>query len=119
MNKKLTIILVVVAVLVGGNYYYAIKMPEVIGGERDRQGCLAGAGYAFDERVGACARSFELTPDIANAGRLAVEKLGRGNILTLVSFNSYEDGTYEITLEEGIERIKRVFRIINGVAIEQ
>ncbi len=77
----------------------------LIGGERDEHGCLIAAGYAFDEEVGACIRAFDMTPDIKHAAQIAVEKVGTGYALTVVSFNSYEEpGAYDITLEQGLAR---------------
>ncbi len=74
--------------------------PEIIGGDRDEHGCLIAAGYSFDERVDACTRAFELTPDIAEAALLAVKHVGAEYGLTVVLFNSYEEpGAYDITLE--------------------
>lgn len=78
---------------------------EPIGGQRDKDGCLNPAGYTFSKEVGACLREFEMTPDIINAARIAVEHVGSGYALTVVSFNSYEElGAYDIMLERGIER---------------
>ena len=86
--------------------------PRPIGGDRDANGCLVAAGYAYDIEVGACDRSFELTPDIKRAAKIAVDKVGRGYGLTVVSFNSYEErGSYDITLERGEERTQETVYI--------
>lgn len=117
MEKKLKIAIAtgLLAVVVGGWYaWQRSQSPVVIGGERDAQGCLTPAGYVFDEAVGACARSFELTPDISKAARMAVDSVGRGYALTVVSFNSYEEvGAYDITLERGVERTRQTVIIRN------
>ena len=85
-----------------------------IGGDRDKYGCLIGGGYAYDENIGACTSDFELTPDIKQAAKLAVEKVGKSYALTVVSFNSYEEiGAYDITLESGLERTKQTIYIRN------
>lgn len=87
---------------------------KIIGGERDSYGCLGPAGYAFDDEVGACIRAFEMTPDIKRASKIAVEKVGKGYALTVVSFNSYEEaGSYDITLEKGTEREQEIVYIKN------
>jgi len=76
-----------------------------IGGQRDAEGCLTPAGYAFDEEVGACIRAFEMTDDIKKAAGIAVQSVGKGHALTVVSFNSYEEpGAYDIMFERGAER---------------
>ena len=118
MTKKTYIIIAIIAVffIVAGAYFYLSQEELVIiGGERDEYVCLIAAGYAFDEEVGACIRAFELTPDIKQAARLAVDKVGWGYALTVASFNSYEEaGSYDIMLERGIEREKETVYIRNG-----
>ena len=96
------------------------EAPAVIGGERDEYGCLGPAGYTYDETIGACARSFELTPDIAAAARLAVESVGSGYALTVVAWNAYEEpGAYDIMLERGVERAKETVYIRGGVVVPE
>jgi len=95
------------------------QQPGPIGGERESHGCLTSAGYAYDEEVGACIRAFEMTDDIKAAAALAVEHVGEGYALTVVSFNSYEErGSYDIMLERGEERSKAVVYIRGGEVVE-
>lgn len=48
--------------------------PPLIGGERDEHGCLGPAGYSYDENIGACVRSWELSDEsMREAARIAVE----------------------------------------------
>ena len=109
----------VLIIVVGGWYVWKfsqeVPTPSApIGGERSAEGCLGPAGYSFDETVGACTRSFELTPDIRRAAQIAVDSVGRGYALTVVSFNSYEEpGAYDITLERGTERTRETVTIRN------
>lgn len=89
-----------------------------IGGERDEKGCLISAGYTFNENIGACVRQFELSSDIEDATRKAVEYAGEGYALTVVSFNSYEEsGAYDIVLERGEERETEIVYIRNGKVV--
>jgi hypothetical protein len=105
MNKTLLISIIVLVLLGLGAYFLFQTESQPIGGDRDKEGCLVAGGYSFDEEVGACTRSFELTPDIREAARIAVESVGRGYTLTVASFNSYEEqGAYDIFLERGEER---------------
>lgn len=105
MNKTLLISIIVIVLLGLGAYFVFQTGPQPIGGDRDKEGCLIAGGYSFDEEVGACTRSFELTSDIKEAARIAVESVGRGYALTVASFNSYEEqGAYDIFLERGEER---------------
>lgn len=97
----------------------AAEAPTMIGGERDNYGCLGPAGYAYDETIGACVRSFELTPDIAEAAQIAVAHVGAGYALTVVSFTAYEEpGVYDIFLERGIERTPQIVHIRGGVVVD-
>jgi len=117
MNKKSYI--VAISILVLGGYLFLrnqTKLPA-IGGDRDKKGCLLSAGYAWDEEVGACIRSFEMTKDILQAVKIAVNKIGREYALTVVSFNSYEEiGAYDITFEHGLERRRETVYIKNWQA---
>ncbi len=91
-----------------------------IGGDRDEQGCLIAAGYIFTEKVGACLRQFEMTPDIEEAARLAVLAVGRSYALTVVSFNAYEEpGAYDIMFERGEERTPNTVHIRGGVVVPE
>lgn len=105
--NKIKIILSTLGILFGVlflfKYYIGTDTP--IGGSRDAEGCLISAGYSFDSGVGACIRAFEFTSDIKWAAQMAVDKVGKGYALTVVSFNSYEEaGSYDIFLERGPER---------------
>ncbi len=118
MNKLLIGIVLIVA-LVFGALYFMQKAPAPIGGDRDEHGCLVAAGYAYDAQVGACIRSFEMTPDIMQAASLAVRSSGEGYALTVVSFNSYEEsGSYDIMLERGEARTKQTVYIRGGQVVE-
>ncbi len=33
---------------------------DIIGGDRDKQGCLTGAGYSYSKDIGACVREWEI-----------------------------------------------------------
>lgn len=117
-NRKYWGLGFLVLIIAAGGWYVwesrEVTREPVIGGERSAEGCLGPAGYAFDETVGACTRSFELTPDIRRAAQIAVASAGRGYALTVVSFNSYEEiGAYDITLERGEERTRQTVTIRN------
>lgn len=75
---------------------------QPIGGQTDDKGCLTPAGYAFDETIGACARSFELT-DVAQikAAAAAVSAIGFTNGMTVISVAKQKAaGTYIVKLEK-------------------
>ncbi|TSC70774.1 MAG: hypothetical protein CEO12_150 [Parcubacteria group bacterium Gr01-1014_46] len=99
----------------GESEQFIIKKANVIGGDRDSEGCLISAGYAFSKDVGACIRAFDMTPDIMKAAKMAVNYIGRSYALTVVSFNSYEEfGSYDIMFERGEERVKQTVYIKNN-----
>lgn len=105
MVKKVVIALILVLIAIGVYVWRTPATHEPIGGERDEYGCLGPAGFSYDTEIGACARSWEMTPDIKAAAKLAVDLVGKGYALTVVSFNSYEEaGAYDIMLERGVER---------------
>lgn len=111
MRKQIIIALIIVIAILGilGFVVYKnnIAPSTIVGSDRDEHGCLIAAGYAFDDGVGACIRALEFTADIKRAAQMAVEKIGRSYALTVVSFNSYEEiGSYDITLERGLEHKK-------------
>jgi hypothetical protein len=120
MKYALCTLLTIVIIVLG--WYLIIRTPNnsPIGGDRDAHGCLIAAGYDFSDNVGACIRGFEMTPDIEAAARLAVESVGRGYALTVVSFNSYEElGAYDIMFERGEERTPETIYIRGGVVVPE
>ena len=139
MNKKFLITIVIIIILIGAGVWgyftwqnkygetppnkYLNKYgetPQIIGGDRDTGGCLIGAGYMFNENVGACIRSFEMTSDIMQAAKLAVDHVGRSYGLTVVSFNSYEEpGAYDIFVQLNLDDAYReTIYIRNGEVVE-
>jgi hypothetical protein len=86
--------------------------------DRDVHGCLKAGGYTYNENIGACVRANELTADIAAAARAAVKQIGKEYALTVVSFNSYENGSYDITLERGLKGTQTTISIRKGEAVQ-
>ncbi|MBN1792711.1 hypothetical protein JW826_03435 [Candidatus Woesearchaeota archaeon] len=50
----------------------SVNNEKPIGGDKDDYGCLVGAGYSWNETVGACIREWELDESQKEAARLAV-----------------------------------------------
>lgn len=108
---------ILLVVVFGYFYFFKNDKQKPMGGDRDKQGCLVSAGFAWSFEVGACIRAFEMTPDIMKAGKIAVDYVGRFYALTIVSFNSYEEvGAYDIFFEIGEDREKRAVYIRDGKA---
>jgi len=47
----------------------------IIGGDRDKYGCLGPAGYSYNESVGGCVREWEFIESQKQAAKIAVESL--------------------------------------------
>jgi len=60
-----------------------IQETQLIGGQRDDNGCLGPAGYSWNQEIGACARQWELNEDTIKAAKIAVEKTGQEYGLTV------------------------------------
>ncbi|MGE5297586.1 MAG: hypothetical protein ACM3KM_00285 [Acidobacteriaceae bacterium] len=76
---------------------------QPIGGQTDENGCLSPAGYAFFDKVGACARSFELQDEnLQKAAAIVVASLefSKGLTVTKVEPVGKTDGSYRVTLEK-------------------
>jgi hypothetical protein len=111
-KSTLIILLLFVAGWLLVSRYNSSEEGVIIGGDRSSEGCLISAGYGFSSTIGACVREWEMTPDIMEASRLAVQYLGKGYALTVVAFNSYEEeGAYDIMLEKGEDRVKETVYI--------
>jgi eight-cysteine-cluster-containing protein len=80
-------------------------MPDqIIGGERDEQGCLVGAGYSWNETIGACVRDWELDKDQARAAQIAVDYHGKTKKLSVTEVIPQDcDGCYNVVLERNQE----------------
>ncbi len=117
--KKYSGIIAAVVLLVGIGAFFlwngSSQEEGVIGGDRDTNGCLVSAGYAYVETIGACARSFELTPETEEAARVAVQQVGKEYALTVTTIETEEaTETYRVTLEHGTERTVEVVSVQDG-----
>ena len=119
INNRNIFIAVIVLLVVGVLIYFWSGKEEnrqIIGGDRDQYGCLTAAGYSFDTEVEACIRTFEMTPDIKKAAKIAVAFSGAEKGLTVESFNSYEEmGAYDINLRK-LNDTREIVYVRNGVA---
>ncbi len=71
---------------------------EKIGGERDEQGCLAAAGYAYDEEIGACIRDWELNENQKDGAKIAVDYLDKDKVTVVEVLESSISGTYRVVV---------------------
>ena len=71
-----------------------------IGGDRDQNGCLTGAGYSFDKEVGACTRNWELNEHEKEVARnvLLVQSYSSFTVVSIEKIDSCED-CYDVTLQ--------------------
>ncbi len=75
---------------------------NAVGGDRTEEGCLVGAGFSYNEEIGACVRNWEFTEESdINAARTAVNFVGKTYGLA-VDGDFFERlrciGCYELTL---------------------
>ncbi|HII71211.1 TPA: hypothetical protein HA265_00470 [Candidatus Woesearchaeota archaeon] len=71
-----------------------------IGGDRDENGCLAPAGYSWDNDVGACTRSWELDAHEKEVAKtvLVVQSYSSFTIVSVEKIENCED-CYDVTLQ--------------------
>lgn len=112
------IVLVLLAIGAWFQFRSGSGSPDPIGGARDDKGCLSAAGYAFDEKIGACVRSFELSDQARKAATVAVGATGKSQALTVTKVEpSGCEGCYAVSLEKGVERTPLYVRLSNWVPI--
>ncbi len=92
--------LIVVAIILSFSFNLRDSNKKIIGGERDENNCLIGAGYSFDEFVGACTRSWEIKEEnVKEAAKIAVDSDVR-NGLTVVKVDVLEcQGCFLVSLD--------------------
>ncbi|MFH1358284.1 MAG: hypothetical protein ABIH37_00175 [archaeon] len=56
---------------------------ELIGGQRDEQGCLTAGGYSYNTNIKACTRDWELDNDQEEAAKIAVDYVKPAYALTI------------------------------------
>ncbi len=74
-----------------------------IGGQEDSHGCLVGAGYSWNESIGACVREWELNSDARRAAEIAVAPLSYYVTITEVNKQDCE-GCYAVKLQRNDNR---------------
>ena len=80
---------------------------QLIGGQKDTNGCLGSAGYTYNETANACIKTFELDADQRKASGIVVGYIGYAdglNILEVISNGC--DGCYTVTFNKNGERMK-------------
>jgi len=59
-NVKFLLVIIVVVLVVGGVFFFGCGEDEqIVGGDRDENGCLGAAGYRWNESELACVREWE------------------------------------------------------------
>jgi len=89
-----------------------------IGGQEDEHGCLTGAGYSWNESVGACVREWELKAEDRRAAEIAIAPLSFP--VTVVEVSKQEcEGCYNITLQRNDNQERMEVNLRNwAIAIE-
>jgi hypothetical protein len=94
-----------------------VKDEPIIGGDRDTYGCLGGAGYTFNDEIGACIREWELNDEQRIGAFLVAEQLGRQEGLTVleVVIDDCED-CYTVKLDKYQNHFN--VKVVNGEIVE-
>ncbi len=74
---------------------------KIIGGDKDSQGCLIGAGYSWDENVTACTRSWELDESQKEAAKIAVAPISARPITVIEVIKARCPGCFAVKLQTG------------------
>jgi len=110
--------LIVVAGILSFSFDLRDYEKKVIGGEKDENNCLIGAGYSFDEDVGACTRGWEINEDnLKEAARIAVDSDGRDG-LTVINVEVLNcQGCFSVSLDYNSDR--DIVRLSNWEVTEE
>lgn len=110
--SKSHIILTLLGVVFIGGFLFFLNLSDddnnIIGGQRDENGCLGPAGYTFVERIGACARDWEIdTEDKRQAAKIAVEHVGFKKGLTVIDVEVLKcPGCFDVSLDRKIVSLR-------------
>lgn len=113
--------LVIILLLAGAAAWYALSGEEgtVTGNERDDRGCLAAAGFSYDESVGACVRASALNDDTRTAAAAAAGRFAGSYALTVTDVELVQncERCFRVDLELGLERAKQMIRVRDGQVV--
>ncbi|MDD5606187.1 MAG: hypothetical protein PHR51_02620 [Patescibacteria group bacterium] len=100
-------------VVAAGVWYYYQPNEQTIGGDTDEHGCLIGAGFGWDEEVGACTRNWEVATNEDKAlAKLAVAEIGSTDGLTVTSIEAADcEGCFYVLLSQGADDNQRRYRV--------
>jgi hypothetical protein len=74
---------------------------EPIGGDKDKEGCLIGSGYFWNESIGACVRSWELNENEAKAAQIAVSPISTRPVTVVEVITARCPGCFEVKIQTG------------------
>jgi hypothetical protein len=74
--------------------------PDIVGGDRDENGCLTSAGYSYDADVGACTRNWEIDENEKEVIQtvLMVQSYSSFSVVSVESVEDCDD-CYDVTLQ--------------------
>lgn len=110
MKSILIGMLLLASILIVG----CVEKQVVIGGDKDTHGCLIAAGYSWNDTIGACARSWELDADQAEAAWIAVSPMSYRPI-TVVAVESLRcPGCFRVDIQRGDTQVTDSIIIRDG-----
>lgn len=103
---------------VDGRIYIEKITEDLIGGQRDENGCLAPAGYSYNETIGACVREFELQGILKEPLKPAVDSLGKQYGLTIENVYSLNRCQGCFVVDVDILGQKKSLNVQNGKVVD-
>lgn len=120
-KRKICLVAIMALVLTGCNQKKVVepetiieKVPEeIIGEQKDENGCTTGAGFSFDQKIGACIRSWEIKETEERfAAKVVVDSLGKSKGLTILRVGKGGcENCYGVTLEKGEKHPKKAIYV--------
>jgi putative hemolysin len=98
---KKTIILALIIISAFALMLTACEKTKPIGGDKDSGGCLIGAGYSWNESIGACVRSWELDENQAKAAQIAVLPISARPVTVVEVITARCPGCFDVKLQTG------------------
>jgi len=81
--------------------YVEGECQQMVGGDRDDNGCIGSAGYAYDAEINACIREWELDDSQKRAAQIAVDSI-QTDKMTVVKVETLKCvGCFVVELQDG------------------
>ena len=99
MKKKTKIALIATTIIILGIILILMFQDnnQMIGGKKDKHGCLISAGYSYDKETNTCIREWEISEEEKKAVKIATENYEKP--VTIIKVENLKcQGCYKVTL---------------------